>query len=84
MLGLDMLCPKTLLFLLVPHSLEEFMEVPLSQIGVIPMRVTGVSDIFHHPVFYEIEDATFRKLDLFLSSGVEGGNNYSVGALRPS
>jgi hypothetical protein len=35
----------------------------------------------HHPVFHKVENATFRKLDLFPSSGEER-NAYSVGSLR--
>jgi hypothetical protein len=31
----------------------------------------------HRPVFWTLENTTFRKVDLFLSSG-ERGNTYSV------
>jgi hypothetical protein len=34
-------------------------------------------DFFHRPVFYRTENTTFRKLDLFPSSG-EGGRRHSV------
>jgi hypothetical protein len=36
-----------------------------------------------YPVFYELENTTFRKLDLFPSSG-EGGDTYSVWSIRKS
>jgi hypothetical protein len=32
-------------------------------------RITGFSDFGHRPVFYKLEKTTFRKLDLFPSSG---------------
>jgi hypothetical protein len=34
---------------------------------------TGFLDFVHHPEFYKQENTTFRKLDLFLSSGERGG-----------
>jgi hypothetical protein len=37
-------------------------------------RVTGFMDFVHHPEFYTIESTTFRKPDLFPSSG-EGREN---------
>jgi hypothetical protein len=36
-------------------------------------RINGFLDFFHRPVFYRLENTTFRKLDLFPSSG-EGGS----------
>jgi hypothetical protein len=47
------------------------------------VRITEFLDFFHHPVFKRIENMTFRKLDLFPSSG-EGEDIYSVGSLRKS
>jgi hypothetical protein len=32
-------------------------------------RITGFLDFFHRPVFWKIENTTFRKLDLFSSLG---------------
>jgi hypothetical protein len=46
------------------------------------LRITGFSDFVLRPVFYTLEN-TFRKLDLFPSSG-EGRDTYSVGSLRKS
>jgi hypothetical protein len=48
-----------------------------------------VFGLFHRPVFYTLEDATFRKLDMFPFSGVcvgGGGEKTpnSVGSLRKS
>jgi hypothetical protein len=36
--------------------------------------ITGGLDYVHRQVFYKLEDTTFRKLDLFPSSG-EGGRH---------
>jgi hypothetical protein len=33
------------------------------------LRITGFSDFVHRPVFQKLENTTFRKLDLFPSSG---------------
>jgi hypothetical protein len=33
------------------------------------LGITGVSDFVHHPMFEKLENITFRKLDLFPSSG---------------
>jgi hypothetical protein len=40
-----------------------------------------VSGLVHHPEFEVLESTTFRKLDMFPSSG-EGRETYSVGSLR--
>jgi hypothetical protein len=47
-------------------------------------RINGFSDFAHRPDSTELEDVntTFRKLDLFPSSGE--GKTYSVGSLRKS
>jgi hypothetical protein len=37
------------------------------------IRITGFLDFLHRPVFQRLENTTFRKLDLFPSSGVGGG-----------
>jgi hypothetical protein len=37
------------------------------------LRITGFSDLVHHPVFWKLENTTFWKLDLFPSSGGRGG-----------
>jgi hypothetical protein len=37
-------------------------------------------DFVHRPVFEELENTTFRRLDLFPSSG-EGRDTYSAGSL---
>jgi hypothetical protein len=39
--------------------------------------ITGFLDFVHRPEFYKQENTTFRKLDLFPSSG-EGGGIYSI------
>jgi hypothetical protein len=45
------------------------------------MYVPNGSDRFvHRPVFWKLENATFRRLHLFPSSG-EGGDAFSVGSL---
>jgi hypothetical protein len=44
---------------------------------------TGFLDFVHRPEFYKQENTTFRKLDLFPSSG-EGGGTYSFRNLRKS
>jgi hypothetical protein len=49
--------------------------------GCITFRITGFGDFVYLLVFQKLENATFRKLDLFPSS-VEGGDTYSVGSLR--
>jgi hypothetical protein len=38
-------------------------------------RIVGLLDFLHRPVFYRIENTTFRKLDLFSSSD-EGGRRH--------
>jgi hypothetical protein len=35
----------------------------------ITLRISGFLDFVHHPIFYKLESITFRKLDLFPSSG---------------
>jgi hypothetical protein len=45
-------------------------------------RITGFLDFFHHPVFKRLENATFRKVDLFPSSGEGGKDTYWAGSLR--
>jgi hypothetical protein len=45
-------------------------------------RITGFLDFFHRPIFYRVENTTFRKLDLFPSSGEGREDTYSVGPLR--
>jgi hypothetical protein len=47
------------------------------------LRITGSFIFVHRPVFLKLENTTFRKLDLFLSSG-QGDDTYSVGSLRKS
>jgi hypothetical protein len=42
-----------------------------------------VLDFLHRPVFWELENTTFRKLHLFPSSGV-GEYTYSVASFRQS
>jgi hypothetical protein len=37
------------------------------------LRIAGFLDFVHRPVFQKIENTTFRKLDLFPSSGEGGG-----------
>jgi hypothetical protein len=37
-------------------------------------RITGFSDFVRRLVFQKLENITFRKLDLFQSSGEEGGH----------
>jgi hypothetical protein len=54
-----------------------------SVINHIIFSITGFLEFVHRPVFYKLENTTFRKLDLFPSSG-EGGDTYSVGSLRKS
>jgi hypothetical protein len=49
----------------------------------ITLRITGYLDFVYRPVFYKLENITFRKLDLFPSSD-EGEDTYSVGPLRKS
>jgi hypothetical protein len=44
------------------------------------IRIIGFVDVVHRP---GLEDSTFRKLDLFPSSG-EGGGRHSVVSLRKS
>jgi hypothetical protein len=41
-------------------------------------------DFVHRPVFQEAENTTFRKLDLFPSSGEGGRNTYSLGSSTKS
>jgi hypothetical protein len=40
------------------------------------LRMTKFLDCVHRPEFFKLEDTTFRKLYLSVSSGV-GGNSYS-------
>jgi hypothetical protein len=42
----------------------------------------GVLDSVHRPVFYKIENITFRKLDLFSSSGKWGEVSVPLGPLE--
>jgi hypothetical protein len=49
----------------------------------ITLRITGFSDFFHRPVFWKLENTTFRKLDLFPSSDDGGGKTPTqLGPLR--
>jgi hypothetical protein len=48
---------------------------------ILWVRITGILDFFHRPVFYKIENTTFRKLDLFPSSS-EGGKRTQLGSLE--
>jgi hypothetical protein len=45
-------------------------------------RITGFLDFVHRPVFLKLENTTFRKLDLFPSSG-EGGAGKTPTLLGP-
>jgi hypothetical protein len=36
--------------------------------NVVGLKITGFLDCGHRPVFYKLENTTFRKLDLFPSS----------------
>jgi hypothetical protein len=45
-----------------------------AQIHVLILRIIGFLDVFHLPVFWRIENTTFRKLNLFPTSG-EGGRH---------
>jgi hypothetical protein len=47
----------------------------------ILIRTAGFLDFFHSPVFSEIENTMFRKLDLFTSSGVGGKTPTQLGPL---
>jgi hypothetical protein len=47
----------------------------------ITLRFTGFLDFFHRPVFWKLENTTFRKLDLFPSSGVGGKTPTQLGPL---
>jgi hypothetical protein len=53
------------------------------KISKFPEELPKFSDFVYRPVFYKLENRTFRKLDLFVSSG-EGGDTYSVGSVRES
>jgi hypothetical protein len=59
---------------------EDFMVYKLS---TTMLRITGFSDFAHRLIFLKPENTTFRKLDLFPSSG-EGGDTYSSVFLRKS
>jgi hypothetical protein len=50
---------------------------------IYSVGINGFLDYFRRPVFYKIENTTFRKLDLFPSSG-EGEDTYPVRLLRKS
>jgi hypothetical protein len=47
----------------------------------ITLRIAGILDSVHHPVFLKLENTTFRKLDLFPSSG-EGRTPILLGPLE--
>jgi hypothetical protein len=47
------------------------------------LSIIGFLDLFNRPVFEELENMTFWKVDLFPSSNV-GEDTYSVGSLRQS
>jgi hypothetical protein len=49
---------------------------------VLTLRITGFLDLVHRPAVSKLENATFRKRDLFPSSGGGGSDTYSVGSLR--
>jgi hypothetical protein len=38
------------------------------------LRITGFQDFVRRPEFYVLENTTFHKLDLFLSSGERGSH----------
>jgi hypothetical protein len=48
------------------------------------LRIAGILDSVHRPVFLKLENTTFRKLDLFPSLRERGRDTYSVGSLRKS
>jgi hypothetical protein len=45
--------------------------------GVYNTKNYWVLDFVHHPVFYKLENTTFRKLDLFPPSGKGEGEELS-------
>jgi hypothetical protein len=49
----------------------------------LALGITGCLDFIHRPVFQNLENTTFRKLELLPASG-EGRDAYSVGSLRKS
>jgi hypothetical protein len=49
------------------------------------LEIIEISDFVHRPVFRRtLKNTTFRKLDLFPSSGEGVGDTYSVGSVRKS
>jgi hypothetical protein len=50
----------------------------------ISLRITGSLDFVHHLEFYILENTTFRKLDLFPSSGELRETPTVFGSLRKS
>jgi hypothetical protein len=55
---------------------RSFACITLSNADILP-ELLGFLDFFHHPDFQELENTTFRKLDLFPSSGVGEGKHLS-------
>jgi hypothetical protein len=51
---------------------------------IAELRITGFLEFVHLPLFKKLEDRTFRKMDLFPSSGEGEGDTYSVGSLGKS
>jgi hypothetical protein len=48
----------------------------------ITLIITGFLIFVHHPVFEELDNTTFRKLDLFPSSGERGETPTQLGPLE--
>jgi hypothetical protein len=59
-------------------------KVALGQIisKYFSFRITGFLDFVHHPVFLKLENTTFQKLDLFLSSGEGEKTPTQIGPLE--
>jgi hypothetical protein len=67
----------------LPRGTEETYEQSQSEHSInskgfwrwrVTLITTGFLDFVHRPEFYKQENTTFRKLDLFPSSGKRGGN----------
>jgi hypothetical protein len=50
--------------------INKLFEITIAKKPCITLRIAGFLDFFHRPVIYELENITFRKIDLFTSSGV--------------
>jgi hypothetical protein len=61
--------------------LSDFLPFNISDNNFV-LITTGFLDFAHRPEFYKQENTTFRKLDLFPSSGEGGGGTYSIRNLR--